>query len=423
MNRASSLLVAGLGCAALAMLVFAIVVVVLLIPTNIDLSAGDERAQEQVPEREVQVTPAQLAPTFTPSTERLVEPDTASGEGQGGTPLQPGLLPALYQELVGGVVSIQVVVNRGFFGGGTGAGSGFIIDEEGHVITNYHVVADAQRVTVNFFNGISAEAQVLGADPDSDLAVLQVPDLADGLIEGAHPVPLGDSEDVQVGEWVVAIGNPFGLGGSMTVGIVSALGRTIAAGAPDVPFGIPAAIQTDAAINPGNSGGPLFNLVGQVIGVNAQIATGGGQQSAGVGFAIPSNIVRQVSPVLIEQGDYPWPWLGVTGPQEGVTLLIAQANDLPTQQGAYIHEVVEGGPADEAGLQGSTGTETVDGIGVPVGGDVVIEANGEPIQTFNDLLIQIAYSQPGEVIELTVLRDGEIITVPVELGARSSFEQ
>jgi len=200
-----------------------------------------------------------------------------------------------------GVVNIQVFVDGAL--GGQGAGSGFILDEAGHIVTNNHVVDQADAVTVIFYNGFEANAEIIGLDDDSDLAVLQVEEMAGGAI----PLPLGDSNQLSAGQWVVAIGNPFSLGGSITLGIVSAVGRSIPSGV--TPFAIPEAIQTDAAINPGNSGGPLLNLQGQVVGVNAQIRTTGVvPANSGVGFAVPVNVVRQVVPVLIAQGQYQWPW-------------------------------------------------------------------------------------------------------------------
>ena len=212
---------------------------------------------------------------------------------------------------------------------------------------------------------------------------------------------------------MIAIGNPFSLGSSMSLGIVSAVGRTIPT--QETPFSIPQAVQTDAAINPGNSGGPLLNLDGQVVGVNAQIASSSGTNS-GVGFAIPSDVVRRVVPTLIEEGSYSWPWLGVQGGQ--VNLLLQEANDLDTQEGAYIAVVVENGPAEEAGLQGATAEETILGQNIPVGGDVVVEADGEPIRDFADLLTYIAFRRPGDRVTLTILRDGSRQDVIVELAAR-----
>jgi 2-alkenal reductase len=272
-------------------------------------------------------------------------------------------------------------------------------------------VADAATVFVTFWDGSQASAEVVGTDPDSDLAVLRVTDVPPGV----HSLPLGDSDAVAVGEWVAAIGNPFAVGTSMSVGIVSATGRMIASGA--TPFSIPEAIQTDAAINPGNSGGPLLNLNGEVVGVNAQIATGGAANAGtGVGFAIPSNVVRRVAPALIDTGRYEWPWLGITG--ESVNLLLAQSGSLPDQHGAYLHEIVPGGPADKAGLRGSTGTDVVDGVEVPVGGDVVVAADGEPVNNFTDLLAITSQHQPGDTLTLTVLRGGQRQEVAVTLEPR-----
>jgi len=318
-------------------------------------------------------------------------------------------LTSLYDQLNPGVVFIGVIAERQGQRG-QGSGSGFILDEEGHIVTNNHVVAGATQVTVAFYDGIEAPAEVVGTDDDSDLAVIRI----DSLPEGVYPLPLGDSDQVVPGEWVVAIGSPFGLGSSMTAGIVSAVGRTIPSGV--TPFSIPEAIQTDAAVNPGNSGGPLLNLEGEIIGVNAQIAGGSGGANAGVGFAIPVNIVRRVAPALIARGVYVWPWLGIQG--GSVNLLVMEANDLETQQGAYIGAVAPDGPADEAGLRGSSGTVEIDGIPIAVGGDVVIEADGRPVADFSELLVEIAMRTPGDDIELTVIRDGERQRVTVTLGRR-----
>ena len=321
-----------------------------------------------------------------------------------------GALNALYEQVSPGVVSIQAQVTIGEETG-FASGSGFILDEQGHIVTNHHVVLGSDLVTVTFFNGIQAQAEVIGRDPDSDLALLRV----EGLIPEVHPLPLADSSQVRVGDEVVAIGNPFAFANSMTYGIVSAVGRVIPSGF--TLFNIPQTIQTDAAINPGNSGGPLINMNGEVIGVNAQIRTEAGlQASVGVGFAIPSNTVTMIAPALIGQGDYQWPWLGVTGLT--VTQSIMQANNLETQRGAYIHIVIPDGPAEAAGLQGSTGQESIDGVEVPTGGDVVVEANGEPVLSFDDLLNAVVFSQPGDEMVLTVLRNGERLEIPVTLQPR-----
>jgi 2-alkenal reductase len=327
-------------------------------------------------------------------------------------------LADLYDQLIQGVVSIHVYINSAQ-GSGQSAGSGFIIDEQGHIVTNNHVVENSNFVSVVFFDGTEVQAQIVGTDTNSDLAVIQV----DQMPEDAHPLPLGDSSEVRVGQWVVAIGNPFELSGTMTIGIISALGRDIEAGATS-PFRIPQAIQTDAAINPGNSGGPLIDLRGNVIGVNAQIATGnsGVAANAGVGFAIPSNIVRRVAPALIENGSFQWPWLGVEG--GSVNLALQQANNLPTQHGAYISNVVQGGPADKAGMRGATNQVDVGGVAVPVGGDVIIAADGQPIKDFSALLVATSNHNPGEEMQLTVLRDGQEVNISVLLEPRpENFSQ
>jgi 2-alkenal reductase len=324
------------------------------------------------------------------------------------------LLSGRFNQLNPGVVNIQIFISQANELQGEGAGSGFVLDTAGHIVTNHHVINGATLVIVVFYNGFEEKAEVVGSDDDSDLAVLKVASLP----EGVHPLPLADSTQVQVGDWAIAIGNPFGLGSSMTLGIVSAVGRSIPSGAAQ--FSIPEAIQTDAAINPGNSGGPLFNLAGEVIGVNAQIRTGGSQANSGVGFAIPTNVLRQVVPTLISAGAYEWPWLGIEG--ANLNLALAQANHLSTQQGAYIAGVVEGGPAAAAGLHGSSDVATVDGIQVPTGGDVVIALNGKPINSFTDLLAEVAFMLPGDTAELTILRGGQTQAVSVTLVPRPTLD-
>lgn len=392
--------------------IFAAVLALSLAACSVDLPFFGERTSQ-----EPEVTPAVPLPSATPApppgaTTAATSAQSLSGQQEGAQQLasSANLLSGHYARLSPGVVNIGVLVQSAMEGQGVGAGSGFIFDSEGHIVTNNHVVANANLVFVNFANGVQAEAQVVGVDDDSDLAVLKV----DALPEGAHPLPLADSSQVQVGDWAIAIGNPFGLGGSMTLGIVSALGRSIPSGA--TPFNIPESIQTDAAINPGNSGGPLINLAGEVIGVNAQILTGGAEANSGVGFAIPANVVRLVAPALIANGEYEWPWLGITG--ASVNLIIAEANNLPSQQGAYIASVVAGGPAAEAGLRGSGDQARVRGLSVPVNGDVVIEADGNPIVDFTALMDYVAFKAPGDQVVLTILRDGQTQQATVTLAAR-----
>jgi S1-C subfamily serine protease len=318
-------------------------------------------------------------------------------------------LQSLYKDVAPGVVNISVLIERQGQTG-AGAGSGFVLDDHGHIVTNNHVVADAELISVVYEDGFESEAEVVGVDSDSDLAVIKV----DSPYENARPLPLGNSDQIKTGDWVVAIGNPFGNQSSMTLGIVSAVGRSIPTGV--TPFNIPHAIQTDAAINPGNSGGPLLNLEGEVIGVNAQIATGGAGASAGVGFALPSNLVRKVVPVLIDEGEYIWPWLGASG--NDVNLLLARANNLNTQRGAYLASVTEGGPAAKAGLQGSSGETKIDGVTVPLGGDVVTEIDGAQVLTFSDLAAEVADHHPGDTVNLKVLRDGKQMEFKVALEPR-----
>lgn len=322
------------------------------------------------------------------------------------------LLTGRYEQLHPGVVSIFVVISSTQTSEqGAAAGSGFILDNHGHIVTNNHVVADSTFVMVAFADGTQEQAKVLGTDVDSDLAVIQV----NQLPEGMHALPLGDSDKLQVGDWAIAIGNPFGLGGSMTLGIVSALGRSIPSGV--TPFAIPGAIQTDAAINPGNSGGPLLNMAGEVVGINAQIETGGtSRANTGVGFAIPAKVVHHVVPSLITKGAFQWPWLGIAGGSVG--LLLQEANKLPTQKGAYISQVVPAGPAEKAGLRGSSGETTVNGLPVETQGDVVVQVDNQPVSAFDDLLAYIAFKAPGDKVTLTVLRGGQRQQIPVTLASR-----
>ncbi len=292
-----------------------------------------------------------------------------------------------------------------------GEASGFVLDKEGHIVTNYHVAGDADKVEVTFFDGTTVRAKVIGGDPDADLAVLQV-DVDPDIL---HPVKLADSDKLFVGQRAIAIGNPFGQEWTMTSGIISALGRTLPSGTSQ--YSIPEMIQTDAAINPGNSGGPLLNAQGEVIGVNTMIISRS-RSSAGVGFAVPSNIVKQIVPVLIEKGEYVYPWLGLQGVDLSLDLI--EAMDLPTgTQGALVVKVAEGGPADKAGLRGSDSTVKVEGLELPVGGDVIIAINDRPVTGMDDLIAYLVKeTRPGDKVTLTILRDGKERTVTVELGER-----
>jgi 2-alkenal reductase len=293
-------------------------------------------------------------------------------------------------------------------------GSGFVWDNNGHIVTNYHVVEGADEVQVTFGDGLVAIAEIIGTDPDSDLAVLRIE--PDGY--RLTPVRRGKLEDVRVGMRVAAIGNPFGLEGTLTSGIVSAIGRTIPALAQ---FSIPNSIQTDAPINPGNSGGPLLNERGEVIGVNAQIRSETGVNS-GVGFAIPITLVERVVPALIADGKYEHSYLGVRGGT--LSPLCAENLELPkTTRGAYIREVLRNTPAARAGLQ--AGDEAIPNKRYEQicpqerGGDLILGINDQPVTSFDDVLSYLEnYTSPGDTVTLRILRNSEEILVDVTLAPR-----
>lgn len=301
-----------------------------------------------------------------------------------------------------------------------GEGSGFVWDKEGHIITNNHVIESADDITVVFADGRMIDATLVGADRDSDLAVLKV----DLPAEQLQPVSLADSTGLHVGELAVAIGNPFGQEGTMTVGIISALGRLLPVESADVNaprYNIPDVIQTDAAINPGNSGGVLLNDKGEVVGVTSAIMSAV-RSSSGVGFAIPAAIVQQVVPVLIAEGHYEHPYVGISGTT--LTPDQAAAMDLPVdQRGALVVEVVAGSPAEKAGLQGSEQQAEINGEQVSVGGDVIIAADGRTINSMDDLITDLSrYAQVNQSYSLTVLRDGREKVIDLTLAARPGTE-
>ena len=337
-------------------------------------------------------------------------------------------LTDLFEETQQSVVQVSGTLNEDDPLFGISLGSGFIYDNSGHIITNYHVIAgsDPNDISITFIDGTVYRATVVGADQYSDLAVLHVEDNvpADKLI----PLRLANSSGLLVGQEVVAIGNPFGLSGSMTEGIISGLNRLIPVyqdpfsdiAAP--AFSIPDVIQTDAAINPGNSGGPLLNMLGEVVGINSAIfSTTGG--FAGVGFAVPSNTIAKIAPVLIESGTYQHPWLGVSGID--MTPEIAEAIGLAGEpRGFLVIEVEPGGPADSAGIQGGDTPMQLGGREVPIGGDVVLAINDRDVRKIDDVLGYLQQAtQVGETVTLTVWRDGQIIQINVTLGARPSLQE
>jgi S1-C subfamily serine protease len=310
---------------------------------------------------------------------------------------------------------------------GASLGSGFVYDNIGHIVTNYHVVAGSNPddISITFIDGTVYRARVVGTDQYSDLAVLRVQD--DIPTDKLIPLPLGNSSGLLVGQDVVAIGNPFGLSGSMTEGIVSGLNRLIPVyqdpfsnvAAP--AFSIPDVIQTDAAINPGNSGGPLLNMQGEVIGINSAIfSTTGG--FAGVGFAIPSNTIAKIVPVLIERGTFEHPWLGVSGID--MTPEIAEAIGLGEPRGFLVIDAPPDGPAGSAGVQGGGGTPVqLGGMEIPLGGDVILAIDDRDVRKIDDVLGYLQQAtEVGETVTLTVWRDGQIINIDVTLGARPSLQ-
>ena len=290
-----------------------------------------------------------------------------------------------------------------------GVGSGFVFDKNGHVITNAHVVENSDKVVVTFLDGRSYNAEVIGIDPATDISVIRV-DADSSLLK---PLLIGDSSNLKVGMQVAAIGNPFGLSGSMTSGIVSALGRLLP---QESGFSIPDVIQTDAAINPGNSGGPLLNSRGEVVGINTAIQSATGEFT-GVGFAIPSNTIAKIVPKLISDGTYHHPWVGIAG--RDINPDLAKVLHLTDARGFLIVNVVEGSPADKAGLKGSSETKEIDGIEYLIGGDVVLSVDGNVVRKIDDILIHLQrYKSVGDEMVLEILRDGRVTNFVVKLDER-----
>jgi S1-C subfamily serine protease len=327
---------------------------------------------------------------------------------------------AIYRASAPGVVHIETTTRvqqsqDPFFGNSFGAtqtqralGSGFVLDKAGHIVTNYHVVRGANTIQVSFSNNERFKAKLVGADPSTDIAVLKVAVKARAL----KALPLGNSDGVRVGDQVIAIGNPFGLDRSVTAGIVSAVQRRIEA--PN-QLSISHVIQTDAALNHGNSGGPLLNAQGEVIGVNAQIETGGvSQGNVGIGFAIPINTVKDVVTQLIRHGRVEHPFLGIEG--KTLTPSIARLFHLPVSSGVLVATVRSGSGAARAGLKAATNEVTVQGESWPAGGDVIVKVDGEPVATVERLVDVIASKQPGDKIDVGIVRGTSHETLTVKLG-------
>jgi len=361
---------------------------------------------EESAEQETSVEVKETEVVQVPSTVSYVIPEEV---------LLEDALISLYQEVSPGVVSIQVYSEYG-----AGIGSGFVIDKEGHIVTNYHVVEGANEVEVHFSSGLKVFGQVTGVDLDSDLAVIKVDVDPDELA----PLTIGDSDQLYVGQSVIAIGNPYGLTGTMTTGIISARGRTldsIRQNEAGLFFSAGDLIQTDATINPGNSGGPLLNLNGEVIGINRAIQTNGvtigsSVSNTGIGFAVSSNILRLVLPSLINGSDYAYPYLGLSA-LPSLTLTQAEYLGLSQANGAYVVEVVDGGPSDKAGIR--AGNQATQIQGFYSGGDLITAVDGQKILEFSELLKYLMLNkQPGDDLILTVMRDGKEMDFTVTLGER-----
>ncbi len=314
----------------------------------------------------------------------------------------------IFEKSESGVVRVNV--QRSETGNGDGGiGSGFVFDKKGHIATNAHVVDDAKKIVVTFLDGRSYNAEIIGTDEYTDIAVIKV----NADLKLLHPLPLGDSSNLKVGEPIAAIGNPFGLSGSMTSGIVSQLGRLLPSGSG---YSIPDVIQTDAAINPGNSGGPLLNMRGEVVGMNTAIQSTTGEFT-GVGFAIPSKTIVKIVPTLIEKGEYKHPWIGISG--RDIDPDLAKILGLKDAVGFLIITVVENSPASKAGLIGSEKTIQVQGVNYPMGGDIILSVDEIEVRKIDDILVHLQRAKSvGDEMVLEILRDNRTTNITIILQER-----
>jgi len=348
--------------------------------------------------------------------------ETVAPRERQAVPSTSGLMTVneIYERAAPGVVQITSTgaSNPDPFSGNPGQalGSGFVVDKSGHLVTNFHVVQGADAIRVSFSNRDTVEAELIGSDPTTDLAVIRVDASAGALT----PLPLGNSDQVEVGDQVVAIGNPFGLDRTATAGIVSALQRLITS--PDPRFRIDHVIQTDAPINRGNSGGPLLNMRGQVIGVNTQIETGGiSTGNVGVGFAVPANTVKNVVAQILRTGRVEHPHLGIQG--RPITSELAEKFRLPVDEGVLVEEVTSDSGAARAGLQGGDTEVVVSGVTFVLGGDIIVAADGKKVSAVEELVEAIASHKPGDTIRLQIYRDGKKTNVTATLGRRPASPQ
>ena len=314
----------------------------------------------------------------------------------------------IFEKSEPGVVRVNVQRTDQINGTG-GIGSGFVFDKKGHIITNSHVVKDVKKVVVTFLDGRSYNAEIIGFDEFTDIGVIKV----NADLSLLQPLSLGDSSNLRVGEPIAAIGNPFGLSGSMTSGIVSQLGRLLPLGAG---YSIPDVIQTDAAINPGNSGGPLLNMRGEVVGINTAIQSTTGEFT-GVGFAVPSQTIAKIVPSLIENGKYHHPWIGISG--RDIDPDLAKVLNLNDAVGFLVITVVENSPAAKAGIHGSNETVQVDGVNYPIGGDIILSVDGKQVRKIDDILIHLQRAKSvGDEMILEILRDGRTTNIAITLEER-----
>lgn len=316
-------------------------------------------------------------------------------------------LMEIFEKAEPGVVRVNTIRNQTSDIGGVG--SGFVFDKMGHIITNAHVIEGSTKTVVTFLDGRSYNAEIIGMDEYTDIGVIKV----NADLKLLNPLSLGDSSNLNVGEPIAAIGNPFGLSGSMSSGIVSQMGRLLPSGSG---YSIPDVIQTDAAINPGNSGGPLLNMRGNIVGINTAIQSTTGEFT-GVGFAVPSQTVAKIVPTLISDGEYKHPWIGISG--RDIDPDTANVLGLKDALGFLIITVVENSPASDAGLVGSDKMIKVDGMEYPVGGDIIMAVDGMDVRKIDDILIHLQRVKTvGDEMNLEILRDGRTTNVTIILQER-----
>ncbi len=382
-----------------------LLIIVLVLVNALVLSYFVGQANENVARLEVDLEAIEFQlSSATNEIARLRDSIAIQGQGNASRNLE---LTLIYNNTRNSVVLIVVSGP-----GGDAQGSGFVYDMEGRIITNNHVVEDTDEIQVTFLDGTIVEATLVGTDPYSDMAVIEV-DVPASLLS---PVEFAPSSELLVGEQVIALGNPFGLENTMTAGIVSATGRQM-----DAPgrYAIIDVIQTDAAINPGNSGGPLLNSEGKVVGMNTAILSET-QQFSGIGFAIPSDTILREAPLIIAEGRFDHAYLGITG-----TDLLPEIKELmgfdDAIKGALVTDLMEGGPADIAGLRGGNRDANLDGFVVSIGGDVIIGVEGKAVRSFYDLVVILERGyRPGDLVTLTVIRNNAVIEIELELGVRPS---